>query len=118
MGVATVGLVYDLARRRFGRVRPASPGSLALVLTPVTVAIARHNNPDALLVLCCTAALWVVVRGLEDGRTRRLVRCVAVGLGFEAKMAAALLVCSAIAPRGGLAPRKPLAAVAALAAPR
>ena len=92
MGVATVGLTYDLTRRRFGRVAGAVAG-LALVLTPVTVAIARHNNPDALLVLCCTAALWFAVRGLEDGRTRWLVLAgVAVGLGFEAKMAAALLV--------------------------
>ena len=62
------------------------------------MAIARHNNPDALLVLCCTAALWFLVRGLEDGRMRWLVLAgVAVGLGFEAKMAAALLVVPAIA---------------------
>ena len=97
MGVATVGLTYDLTRRQFGRVAGFAAG-LALVLTPVTVAIARHNNPDALLVLCCTAALWFLVRGLEDGRTRWLVLAgVAVGLGFEAKMAAALLVVPAIA---------------------
>ena len=97
MGVATVGLTYDLTRRRFGRVAGFTAG-LVLVLTPVTVAIARHNNPDALLVLCCTAALWFLVKGLEDGRTRWLVLAgVAVGLGFEAKMAAALLVVPAIA---------------------
>ena len=48
--------------------------------------------------LCCTAALWAVVRGLEDGRTRWMVLAgIAVGLGFEAKMAAALLVVPAIA---------------------
>ncbi len=97
MGVATVGLTYDMTRRRFGRVAGFAAG-LALVLTPVTVAIARHNNPDALLVLCCTAALWFLVKGLEDGRIRWLVLSgVAVGLGFEAKMAAALLVVPAIA---------------------
>jgi 4-amino-4-deoxy-L-arabinose transferase-like glycosyltransferase len=97
MGVATVGLVYDLVRRRFGRVAGLVAG-LALVLTPITVAIARHNNPDALLALCCTAAVWATVRGLEDGRTRWMVLAgVAVGLGFEAKMAAALLVVPGIA---------------------
>ena len=97
MGVATVGLTYDLTRRRFGRVAGFAAG-LVLVLTPVTVAIARHNNPDALLVLCCTAAVWFLVKGLEDGRTRWLVLAgVAVGLGFEAKMAAALLVVPALA---------------------
>jgi 4-amino-4-deoxy-L-arabinose transferase-like glycosyltransferase len=107
MGVATVGLVYDMTRRHFGRVAGFTAG-LALVLTPIAVAISRHNNPDALLVLCCTAAVWCVVRAFEDGRTRWIVLAgVAVGLGFEAKMAAALLVVPAIvaawlwiAPRG------------------
>ena len=64
-----------------------------LALTPIAVAISRHNNPDALLVLCVVGALWFVVRGLEDGRARWLVWAgVCVGLGFEAKMGAALLV--------------------------
>ena len=79
-------LVYDLVRRRFGRVGGFVAG-LALALTPITVAISRHNNPDALLVLCSVAALWFAVRGLEDGRTRWLVLAgVCVGLGFETKM--------------------------------
>jgi 4-amino-4-deoxy-L-arabinose transferase-like glycosyltransferase len=122
MGVATVALVYDLTRRRFGRVAGFTAG-LALVLTPITVAISRHNNPDALLVLCCVAALWCVVRAFEDGRTRWLVLAgAAVGLGFEAKMAAALLVVPAIAaawlwvaPHGrGAAVRQLLAGGAAM----
>ncbi len=97
MGVATVGLVYDMTRRRFGRIAGAI-GGLALALTPIAVAISRHNNPDALLVLCVTAAVWCLVRALDDGRTRWLVWAgVAVGLGFEAKMAAALLVVPGIA---------------------
>jgi 4-amino-4-deoxy-L-arabinose transferase-like glycosyltransferase len=117
MGAATVGLVYDLTRRRFGRIAGSVAG-LALVLTPITVAIARHNNPDALLVLCITAALWFLVRGLEDGRTRWIVLSgVCVGLGFEAKMSAALLVVPAIAaawlwvaPRGRVAALRQLLA--------
>src|SRR4051794_17256735 len=97
MGVATVGLAYDLVRRRFGR--PAGfVGGLALAVTPVWVAIARYNNPDTLLVLCCVAAVWFVVRGLEDGRTRWIVLAgVSGGPGFEGKMGAALLIVPALA---------------------
>jgi 4-amino-4-deoxy-L-arabinose transferase-like glycosyltransferase len=97
MGVASVALVYDLVRRRFGRVGGFVAG-LALALTPMAVAVSRHNNPDALLVLCCVAALWFTVRALEDGRTRWLVLAgVAVGLGFETKMGVALTVVPGIA---------------------
>jgi 4-amino-4-deoxy-L-arabinose transferase-like glycosyltransferase len=92
MGIASVVLVYDLVRRRFGRLGGFVAG-LALAVTPITVAISRHNNPDALLVLCCVAALWCAARALEDGRTRWLVLAgVCVGLGFETKMGVALTV--------------------------
>jgi 4-amino-4-deoxy-L-arabinose transferase-like glycosyltransferase len=124
MGIAAVALVYDLTRRVFGR--PAGfVAGLALATTPITVAISRHNNPDALLVLCCVAALWFVVRGLQDGRTRWIVLAgVAIGLGFEAKMAAALIVAPGlyaawlwVAPRGfATAVRQTFASVAALIA--
>ena len=97
MGVATVALLYDLVRRRFGRVGGFLAG-FALAVTPITVAISRHNNPDALLVLCCVAALWCTVRALENGSTRWLVLAgVCVGLGFETKMGVALVVVPAIA---------------------
>jgi 4-amino-4-deoxy-L-arabinose transferase-like glycosyltransferase len=46
MGVASVWLTYDLVRRRFGRAGGSVAG-LVLALTPVSVAIARHDNPDA-----------------------------------------------------------------------
>ena len=71
---------------------------LAFALTPITVAIARHNNPDELLILCCVAALWCAVRALETGRTKWLVLTgVCVGLGFETKMGVALFVVPGIA---------------------
>jgi 4-amino-4-deoxy-L-arabinose transferase-like glycosyltransferase len=91
-GIASVVLVYDLVRRRFGRIGGTVAG-VALALTPMALAISRHNNPDALLALCCVAAVWFAVRALEDGRTRWLVLSgVAVGLGFETKMLVALVV--------------------------
>jgi 4-amino-4-deoxy-L-arabinose transferase-like glycosyltransferase len=109
MGVGTVALVYDLTRRTFGR--PAGfVAGLVLATTPITVAISRHNNPDALVVLCSAAALWFIVRALQDGRTRWLVWAgICVGLGFETKMGTALLILPAlaaaylwVAPRGRL----------------
>jgi 4-amino-4-deoxy-L-arabinose transferase-like glycosyltransferase len=117
MGVASVALVYDLTRRVWGRAAGCAAG-LVLALTPMSVAISRHNNPDALLILCCTAALWFLVRALQDGRTRWIVLSgVCVGLGFETKMGAALLIVPAIvaawlwvAPRGRLAAGRQLLA--------
>ncbi|MBV9800234.1 MAG: glycosyltransferase family 39 protein [Solirubrobacterales bacterium] len=97
MGMAAVALLYDLVRRRFGRVAGFVAG-LALATTPVIVAVSRHNNPDELLVLCSVLALWFAIRALETGRTRWLVlSCVAVGLGFETKMGVALMVVPGIA---------------------
>jgi 4-amino-4-deoxy-L-arabinose transferase-like glycosyltransferase len=116
MGVASVGLLYDLTRRRWGRAAGTLAG-LALALTPVVVAVSRHNNPDALLVLCSVGALWCFVRALEHGATKWLVAAgVCVGLGFEAKMGAALMVLPGmalawlwVAPRGRLAAVRQLA---------
>jgi 4-amino-4-deoxy-L-arabinose transferase-like glycosyltransferase len=109
MGTASVALLYDLTRRRWGRAAGTLAG-LALTLTPVVVAISRHNNPDALLVLCSVGALWCFVRALEHGATKWLVAAgVCVGIGFEAKMGAALMVVPGmalawlwVAPRGRL----------------
>ncbi|MFT4049241.1 MAG: glycosyltransferase family 39 protein [Solirubrobacterales bacterium] len=96
MGVATLGLTYDIVGRRFGR-WPAFAAGAVLALTPMTVAISRHNNPDALLILLSVAAVWFVLRALEDGRTRWLVLAgAAVGAGFTTKMGAALLVLPAL----------------------
>src|SRR4051794_12946128 len=117
MGVASVALVYDLVRRRFGRAAGFVAG-VALATTPITVAISRHNNPDALLILCSVAALWFVVRALEDGRTRWLLLSgLCVGLGFETKMAAALMVVPGIAARYmWVAPRGRMKAIGQLLA--
>src|SRR3954463_13529504 len=65
MGVATVALTYDLVRRRFGRAAGFAGGP-ALATTPIAVAVPRHDNPDALLILCSVGAVWCTVRALED----------------------------------------------------
>jgi 4-amino-4-deoxy-L-arabinose transferase-like glycosyltransferase len=97
MGVASVLLTYDLVARRFGRVGGFVAG-LVLAVTPMTVAISRHNNPDALLVLCCVAAVWCALRALQRESPRWLALAgVCVGLGFETKMGVALAVVPGIA---------------------
>jgi 4-amino-4-deoxy-L-arabinose transferase-like glycosyltransferase len=117
MGIVAVGLLYDLVARRFGRIAGAFAG-LALATTPITVAVARHNNPDELLILCSVAALWCAVRGLERGRARWLVLSgVCIGLGFEAKMGVALLIVPGIAAAWlWAAPGRPLERIRALLA--
>src|SRR5438552_661892 len=82
------------------------------------IAAVRLPRPELVGLLVLAAALWFVVRGLEDGRTRWLMLAGAcVGLGFEAKMAAALLIVPAlaaawmwVAPRGRIAALRQLLA--------
>ena len=84
--IAAVGLLYATVRRAFG---PAAgiAAAAALATTPVTVAIARVNNPDALLVLLLVASAYMLQRAVESGRTRHLALCGAVvGLAFMTKM--------------------------------
>src|SRR5207247_6935288 len=63
--IAAVGLLYATVRRSFG---PAAGliAAGALAITPVTVAIARVNNPDALLVRLIVAAAALLTRALAS----------------------------------------------------
>ncbi|MFE5485042.1 ArnT family glycosyltransferase [Streptomyces sp. NPDC056527] len=94
MGVATVAVLYAAVRRRFG----AGAGLLAgavLALTPVAALMFRFNNPDALLALLMTVAVYCVLRALEDAKsgTKWLVWAgVAFGLAFLAKTLQAFLI--------------------------
>ncbi|MEU2435233.1 glycosyltransferase family 39 protein [Streptomyces rubradiris] len=97
MGVATVGVVYAAVRRRFGPVAGLVAGTV-LALTPVAALMFRFNNPDALLALLMSVACYLVVRALEDGRTKWLVWAgTAVGFAFLAKTLQAFLILPALA---------------------
>src|SRR5438067_7024642 len=91
-GVATVAIVFLAVRRWFG----AAAGLLAggvVALTPVAGLIFRFNNPDALLVLLITAAVYATLRAVEDGRTRWLILAGAlVGFGFLTKELQAFVI--------------------------
>ncbi len=96
-GVAAVWLLYLLVARPFGRVAGLL-AALALAVSPVSVAVNRDNNPDALFVLLLVAAAWAGVRAVESGRLRWLLGCALfVGLAFNAKMLAAAVVVPGLA---------------------
>ncbi|WP_051470923.1 glycosyltransferase family 39 protein [Patulibacter minatonensis] len=92
--VAAVGLLHATVRRalqdRLGSSAAAAAGLLAaalLAITPITVAIGRVNNPDALLILLLVASAYATMRAVEGGRTTWLVWAgVFVGLAFMTKM--------------------------------
>ncbi|HUO40531.1 MAG TPA: glycosyltransferase family 39 protein [Mycobacterium sp.] len=97
MGVASVVLLWDAVRRCFGQAAGLIAG-LVLALTPVTLAIFRYNNPDALLVLLTIGAVSAVLRAVDDGRTRWLVLSGAlVGCGYLTKQLEVTLVMPALA---------------------
>jgi 4-amino-4-deoxy-L-arabinose transferase-like glycosyltransferase len=96
-GVASVALLWDTVRRRFGEAAGLAAG-LVLALTPVAVIIFRYNNPDALLVLLTIAAMWAALRAVDDGRTRWLVLCgVFVGFAYLTKQLQVILAIPALA---------------------
>ena len=98
MGVASVALVCGAVRRPTGAAWGLLAGAI-VALTPVAALMFRFNNPDAMLVLLLTGALYATVRALEPGSraARWLVLAgFLVGLGFITKMGQALLVVPAI----------------------
>jgi 4-amino-4-deoxy-L-arabinose transferase-like glycosyltransferase len=97
MGVAAVGLLYAAVRRVSGHGAGLLAGA-ALALTPVATLMFRFDNPDALLTLLLVAAAYLVVRGVEDGRTRWIVAAgLVVGFAFLTKSLQAFVVLPALA---------------------
>ncbi|NHI08607.1 hypothetical protein STPH2_3972 [Streptomyces sp. KO7888] len=97
MGVVTVAVVYAAVRRRFSPAAGLIAGAV-LALTPVAALMFRFNNPDALLALLMSVACYLVVRALEDGRTKWLVWAgAAIGFAFLAKTLQAFLILPALA---------------------
>jgi 4-amino-4-deoxy-L-arabinose transferase-like glycosyltransferase len=96
-GVATVGLVYLTVRRWF-TAQAALLAGAAMALTPVAAMMFRFNNPDALLALLLTGAMYAMVRALERAQTRWMVLAgTLVGFGFITKMMQAFLIIPALA---------------------
>ena len=91
-GVLSVALVYHLVRRAMGPTAGLI-AALTLALTPISVAISRHNNLEGLLVLVILLATWAFVLAAETGRFRwRILGAFLIGLGFNIKMLEAFLI--------------------------
>ncbi len=96
-GVLAVWLLYLLVARYFGRAA-GLVAALALAVSPVSVAVNRDNNPDALFALLLIAAVWAAARAVESGRLRWLLAsAVLTGLAFNTKMLAAGIIVPGIA---------------------
>jgi len=96
-GVLAVWLLYLLVARYFGRAAGLL-AALALAVSPVSVAVNRDNNPDALFALLLVAAVWAAARAVESARLRWLLAsAVLTGLAFNTKMLAAGIIVPGIA---------------------
>ncbi|MDX3643692.1 glycosyltransferase family 39 protein, partial [Streptomyces sp. MB09-02B] len=97
MAVATAGVLWAAARRRFN----ATAGFLTMAvfaLTPVAALMFRFNNPDAALALLMAAAVYCTLRALEKAQTKWLVwEGVAIGLAFLVKTLQAFLILPVLA---------------------
>jgi 4-amino-4-deoxy-L-arabinose transferase-like glycosyltransferase len=101
-GVASVGILYLLVRRAFGR-WPAVVAALALAVTPISVVTDRNNTMDAVLVVTLLLAVWLTSLAAERGDARLLLGAAAlVGLGFNVKMLQAYPVVPGFALAYGL----------------
>lgn len=86
-GVASVGLLYAIVRRPFGRIA-AFLAALLLALSPIAVAADRSNNTDSWLVLFLLVAASLALRGRGLSFVFAMV---ALGFAFNVKMLAAAI---------------------------
>jgi 4-amino-4-deoxy-L-arabinose transferase-like glycosyltransferase len=97
MGVATVAVLYATVRRRFSAPTALLAGGI-LAITPVAALMFRFNNPDALLVLLTTLAIYFTLRGVETGALKWVLWAgTMIGFAFLTKQLQAFLVLPVLA---------------------
>jgi 4-amino-4-deoxy-L-arabinose transferase-like glycosyltransferase len=96
-GLAAVLIVYALVQKYWGK--PAGAiAALSLALSPVNVAVDRSNNTESCLILVLLAAAWLGMRAAESGRLMTFCAAMAaIGIGFNVKMGAALVLAPVLA---------------------
>ena len=96
-GLAAVLLVYVLVRKYWGGTA-GTIAALSLALSPVNVAVDRSNNTESCLILVLLAGVWLGMRAAETGRLAMLCAAMAaIGIGFNVKMGAALVLAPVLA---------------------
>jgi 4-amino-4-deoxy-L-arabinose transferase-like glycosyltransferase len=96
-GLAAVLIVYILVQKYWGRTA-AAVAALSLALSPINVAVDRSNNTESCLILVLLAAVWLGTRAAETGRLATFCAAMAaIGIGFNVKMGAALVLAPVLA---------------------
>jgi len=96
-GLAAILLVYVLVRKYWGGMA-GTIAALSLALSPVNVAVDRSNNTESCLILVLLAGVWLGMRAAETGRLAMLCAAMAaIGIGFNVKMGAALVLAPVLA---------------------
>lgn len=95
-GVLSVALIYYIVKKSFG-ITAGLTAALCLAVTPISVAAARNNTIDNLLVLFLLLGCWAALTAAEKGKLSYLIlSLVFVGIGFNIKMVEAYMVAPAI----------------------
>jgi 4-amino-4-deoxy-L-arabinose transferase-like glycosyltransferase len=96
-GTAAVPLLYACVRRLWG-VAAALAAALVMCVLPVEVITARSDTMDAVMMLLIIAALLMLVRAAESGRTAWLLgAAAALGLAFDVKLLESVVALPALA---------------------
>ena len=96
-GLAAILVVYVLVRKYCGGTA-AAVAALSLALSPVNVAVDRSNNTESCLILVLLVGVWLGMRAAETGRLAVLCAAMAaIGIGFNVKMGAALVLAPVLA---------------------
>jgi 4-amino-4-deoxy-L-arabinose transferase-like glycosyltransferase len=94
---ATAVLLLTVTVRRVWGPSAGIISGVALAVMPAAVAVSRSNNPDVWLVLGVVAAAWAMERAVATARWRWILMMgLFVGVGFLAKLGAALIVVPAL----------------------